>query len=83
MPGTLANELETYRRELPTMLENAQGKFVLIQNSNVLSTWDTYEDAIQEGYKVCGLDTPFLVKKVEAVEFVHFISRNILPACPQ
>ncbi len=81
MQGRLATELQTYQRELPNLLANSQGKFVLIQASDILSVWDTYEDAIQEGYRVCGLDKPFLVKKIEAAEFVHFNSRSVTPVC--
>jgi hypothetical protein len=51
------------------------GKYALIRGSEVLSTWSTYEDAIQEGYKVCGLNDRFLVKKIELFEQVHFNSR--------
>jgi hypothetical protein len=81
MPSKLATELETYERELQSLLTNAPGKYVLIQGSTILSKWDTYEDAIQEGYRVCGLNQTFLVKKVEAFEFVHFNSRAVLPIC--
>lgn len=80
MPEYLEKELETYRRELPT-LKDQSGKYVLIRGSDVLGTWSTYEDAIQEGYRVCGLSTPFLVKKIEAFEQVHFNSRCIEQPC--
>jgi hypothetical protein len=80
MPPTFEKELETYRRELPKFTEQA-GKFILIRDSEVLGVWSTYEDAIQEGYRVCGLKQPFLVKKIEAYEFVHFNSRSVEPIC--
>jgi hypothetical protein len=79
MPPTLEKELETYRRELPKLKEHV-GKYVLIREAEVLGTWSTYEDAIQEGYRVCGLK-PFLVKKIEVFETVHFNSRSIDPSC--
>jgi hypothetical protein len=80
MTKMLEKELETYRKELPN-LKDRSGKFVLIRGSEVLSVWSSYEDAIQEGYKVCKLDTPFLVKKIEAFEAAHFNSRMVVAAC--
>jgi hypothetical protein len=72
-------ELETYRQEFPKLKEQA-GRFVLIRGSEVLGTWSTYEDAIQAGYQSCGLN-PFLVKKIEIFETIHFNSRSVDPTC--
>ena len=65
----LDTEIQTYERELPSLLSN-EGKFVLIRKTDVAGFFDTYEDAVQAGYDRFGLD-PFLVKRVEAVEEVH------------
>jgi hypothetical protein len=75
----LEKELETYKKELQTLLQNA-GKFVLIHEDKVAGVWDTYQDALQEGYRVFGLK-PFLVKQIQAVETVHHINRDVLPIC--
>lgn len=75
----LQKELETYRRELPNILDKA-GKFALVHDEQVVSIWESYEDAIQEGYRLFGL-SPFLVKQIQAVELVHHITRNVLPIC--
>jgi hypothetical protein len=75
----LEKELETYRRELPNLLPQA-GKFVLIFQETVAGTWETYRDALQEGYRLFGLK-PFLVKQIQAVEFVHHVTWDIQPAC--
>ncbi|HXD86675.1 MAG TPA: hypothetical protein VN641_09285 [Urbifossiella sp.] len=80
MAPTLAQELETYQRELPS-LEAQAGKYVLISGADVLSTWSSYEDALQEGYRLCGLDKRFLVKKIELVPRVLFNSRSVQPVC--
>jgi hypothetical protein len=74
----LEKELDTYKRELPKLLENA-GKFALIKGDQV-SVWSTYEDALQEGYRVFGL-TPFLVKQIQAAEAIHHVTRDIEPIC--
>lgn len=78
--SALAKELETYERERPNLLKDA-GKYVLIQDSRVVSVWSTYEDAIQAGYQQFGLTTPFLVKQIEIVEQVHFSTRFVEPVC--
>lgn len=74
----LETELATYKSKLAELIaNNNEGKFVLIRGENVVDVYGTYEDAIKEGYAKFGL-TPFLVKQIQTVEQVHFISR-LLP----
>jgi hypothetical protein len=75
----LEQELATFKRELPNLLNQA-GRYALVKGEKVDSTWDTYRDAIQEGYRVFGLDS-FLAKKIEAVETIVHITRDVRPAC--
>jgi hypothetical protein len=75
----LETELATYERERPQLLDRA-GKYVLIKGENVVSTWETYRDAIQEGYRVFLLE-PFLVKKIQVQEVPHHFTRDIKPVC--
>jgi hypothetical protein len=75
----LEKELATYRRELPNLLANT-GKFVLIHGDAVAGIWETYPDAIQEGYRLFGLE-PFMVKQIQAVEFVHSLTRDVELRC--
>lgn len=70
----LEKELQTYKLKLPE-LKTEEGKFVLIHDSEVVGTYTSYEDAIKEGYSKYGPNTPFLVKQIQAIEQVHFISR--------
>ena len=81
MAQTLEKELATYRRERQSLLEQA-GKYVLISEDHVDGVWDTYQDAIKAGYAKFGLQ-PFLVKRIEAIDQVHFCARSIEPVCPQ
>jgi len=74
----LEKELETYKQKLAE-LNADEGKFVLIRGSEVVNTYTSYEDAIKEGYAKFGLDTPFLVKQIEAIEQAHFVSRFVEP----
>jgi hypothetical protein len=75
----LDKELETYRQKLPE-LKADEGKFVLIQGSTVVGTYTSYEDAVKEGYTRFGPNGSFLVKQIQAIEQVHFITRFI--PCP-
>jgi hypothetical protein len=73
----LERELEFYREKLPTLIaDNNEGKFVLIHGNEIVDVFGTYEDAIKDGYAKFGL-SPFLVKKIQAIEQVQFISRLV------
>jgi hypothetical protein len=55
-----------------SLLSN-EGKFALIHDGDIIGTFDTYSDALNEGYKLFKLD-PFLVKQIQAIEHIHFIT---------
>ena len=76
----LKRELETYAREKARLLAE-DGRFVVIQGDTVIGTYTTYEDALQVGYERCGL-TDFLVKKIESVETVHWVTGIVETPCP-
>ena len=73
----LEKELATYQSKLSELKEN-EGKFVLIHESDIIDFFGTYEDAVKEGYARFKLE-PFLVKQIQSVEQVHFISRLLDP----
>ena len=73
----LDRELETYQKELPSLLQD-EGKYVLICQDEIGGTYDTYEDAIKFGYEKYNLKR-FLVKKIQAVEQVQYFTRHIDP----
>jgi len=75
----LEKELATYKRELPKLMPNA-GKFVLIHGDEVSGVWETYQDALQEGYRVFGLKS-FLVKQIQAVDVIQHMTRDVHPLC--
>lgn len=76
----LEKELETYRQKLPE-LRAEEGKFVLIHDQEVVGTYTSYEDAVKAGYAKYGVASHFLVKQIQVVEQVHFVSRFVYP-CP-
>jgi hypothetical protein len=46
----IATEIRTYLRELPRLLaEGEAGRFALVKGDQVLSVWDTFDDAVQAG----------------------------------
>jgi len=73
----LERELETYKNKLNELKAN-EGKFALIKGDNVEGTYTSYEDAMKEGYEKFGLE-PFLVKQIQSLEQIQFISRLIVP----
>ena len=72
-------EMQTYKRELPK-LSGSEGKFALVIGDKFADVYDTYEDALKEGYKQFAL-SPFLVKQIRLKEQVQFISREINAHC--
>jgi hypothetical protein len=61
---TLEIELDTFKKELPTLLLRNAGRFALVKGDKVHSVWDTQADAIQAGYHTFG-NMPFLAKQIE------------------
>lgn len=76
----LDTELRTYKEKLAE-LEQHQGKFVLIHGEQVVDIFDTYADALRQGYREFGVDDPFLVKRIEGVETAQCITRLLDPMC--
>ncbi len=76
----LEKELETFEKLKAQLLSDQEGKFAVISGENLLGVYSTYDDALKVGYEKCRL-TPFLVKRIVAVEPVNFFSRPLTP-CP-
>jgi hypothetical protein len=58
-------EIATYLRELPRLLEEGYaGKHALIKDDEILSIWDTQNDAIEAGCERFGLE-PIFVKTID------------------
>jgi len=74
----LEKELAVFQQKLPEFLAEHSGQYVLIHGDEVVDFFMSYEDAIKAGYSRFGLES-FLVKHVEVVEQVHFISRLLEP----
>lgn len=74
----LERELETFRRELPTLLQDAgkRGQYALVHGEQVHGVWPTVDEALEAGYQTFGLD-PFLVKEVTDNETPQYFSRSV------
>jgi hypothetical protein len=73
---TLRREIITYRRELPRLLaEGHEGRFAVIHDDQVVSIWDTFEDAYQAGRQQFGL-VPFLAQPVDARDLTRVFPKE-------
>ena len=80
MSALFEPELKAYREALPDLLQRSAGKFALVKGDRVDSAWSTYEDAIQEGCRLYGLQS-FLVKQVLLYEPVVRFTRDVVSTC--
>jgi hypothetical protein len=74
----LEKELETYQKKLQD-LQAQEGKFALVHDDQ-MDIFETYESAISAGYQKYKLE-PFLVKQIQAVEQVQFVTRFLGLPC--
>lgn len=75
----LQEEIRTYRRELPRLLERGQeGKFALIKGKEVVSVWDTFSDAMQAGCDKFGMDT-FLAQPIDEQDLTRVFPKEFDP----
>ncbi len=77
MTELLNKEIETYNVHKAELLGKANGKFVLIKDSEVVGVYDTKMDAIRQGYERFG-NVPFLVKLIVEVEVPLEFTSNLL-----
>lgn len=80
-PQHLKAEAEAFAKLLPSLLDRA-GQFAVIVGDQLIGTYSTWEDACKAGYGQVGLDTPFLVKKIEHIETVNHFTRTLAFHCP-
>ena len=73
----LTTELETFAAKKNELLATASGKYALIHGTELAGTFDTENDAINEGYQRWG-NVPFLVKQIVEVEqAANFVSNLV------
>jgi hypothetical protein len=77
--SVLEKELAKYEAVKPSLLGSAAGKYVLIHHDDVAGVFESFTDAVHEGYQRFG-NVPFLVKQVAATEIPANIISGLL-AC--
>lgn len=77
--NALDKEIETYNKLLPKLMAQ-QGKYVLIKGEEVVSTFDSYQDALAAGYAKFNLE-PFLVKQIADAQIVAYFTRDTGSQC--
>lgn len=80
MTESLHKELARFQQLLPELI-GEEGKFALIHGSDLVGTYQSYEDALKVGYDRFGLK-PFLVKKINGSESVAYFTRDLRSSCP-
>ena len=77
MSDLFAQELNTYEENFDSLLANSEGKYVVVHQDKILSTFDSQIDAVTWAYHELG-NVPFLVKQIVKVEEpLNFISNLI------
>jgi len=61
----LATELKTFEANLPSLLQDAPGKFVVINGRKIIGLADDYAHALRLGYNQLGSDAPFFVEQIQ------------------
>jgi hypothetical protein len=64
-PGSIEEEQRAFDRQLPSLLEKHEGKFVLFKNGQVVEVFDDEGAAYEAGLDRFGIDTIFLIAKIE------------------
>ncbi len=76
MPTPLDRELATYAREKARLLQQHEGKYVLIFHDDVIGVFNTQFEAIDEGWKRFP-NEPILTRKITPTDEVVFIPRRV------
>jgi hypothetical protein len=77
---TLETELQAFDAALPELLMHHLDRFALFKGTELVGIFDSYEDAMRDGYTRFGLE-PFFVGPVAPPRTVAMFARDRLP-CP-
>ncbi|HUP70143.1 MAG TPA: hypothetical protein VM142_10055 [Acidimicrobiales bacterium] len=74
MSDPLAIELATFRKHRDELVGSSLNRYVLIHGDQIVSTYESEQDAINEGYRQFG-NVTFLVKRITPVDLpLNFLS---------
>jgi hypothetical protein len=70
----LGQEWKTYKREVARLVaEGNEGRSCLIKGDEIVGMWDSFSDAAAAGFQRFGLEEPFLVREIHAIEPIYRI----------
>ena len=72
----LEQEIKTYKTNKDNLLSDRKGRFVLIKGDKIIADFETYGDALEDGYQRFGNEA-FLVKEVRDEVLVNYFSKDI------
>ncbi len=70
--GRLPQEIETYYTHKPRLLEEAEGKYVLIKGEQIVGIYATEKEAFEEGLRRFRM-TGYLARKIHQGEKMIYI----------
>jgi uncharacterized protein (DUF433 family) len=73
----LDREWDTYQANLPELLHQHAGRYLLIRGNRIIGVWDTKDQALEEGYRRFLLG-PFMVQHIVAEEKPIFVPRGLI-----
>ena len=65
----LKKELQYYSEQKAELLKHYKGQFALIKGKEVIGTYTTWDEALEDGIKKLG-NVPFLIRQVQEEEEV-------------
>lgn len=69
----LKSEFEYVDKNKEILLKSYRNKYILVHQNNVVSSFDTYEAAAQEGIRLFGATAKFLIQFLTEKEPLNFI----------
>ena len=75
--AVLAEEMAAYLDQLPNLLREHEGRYVLIRGTEVIGVFADRSQALREGYQRFGV-VPFLVRQITASQPVVSLP-NVVP----
>ena len=74
----LSRDLNFVRENRESLLQNHRNKFILVHEGELVGSYDTYNQAAEEGVRLYGVEGNFLVYHLVEQEPVNFIMEAVL-----
>ena len=73
----LKENLDFVKENRDKLLGHYRNKFILVFEKEIIGSFDTYDTAAEEGFRLYGLDKKFLVYHLIETEPVNFIMHAV------